>query len=80
MDEEILSPEQETRAEALYRQLEEQFLSEARRVARLLASKPDEQLLGKTEFQVRERMHKLGAASLQTALEERKKGGTKGPA
>jgi hypothetical protein len=37
-------------------------------------------LLGATEFEVRDRVHELGAAVLQTALHERKKGGTRGRA
>jgi hypothetical protein len=45
-----------------------------------MARKADAHLLGDTEFQVRDRVHGLGAQVLQIALEERKKGGTKGPA
>jgi len=37
-------------------------------------------LLGATEFAIRDRVHKLGAFALETALKERKKGGTKGRA
>jgi hypothetical protein len=43
----------------------------------LLASKPDSELLGKTEFQVRDSLHKLGAQALGAALSGRKKGGTR---
>jgi WD40 repeat protein len=49
-------------------------------VARLLASKPDPQLLGRTEFEVRDQVHAIGAKAIETALAERKKGGTKGRA
>ena len=49
-------------------------------MAELLASKPDDQLLGRTEFEVRDLVHDIGAKALQTALDERKKGATKGPA
>jgi hypothetical protein len=45
-----------------------------------MASKPDRQLLGKTEFEVRDLVHKIGAKAIETALDERKKGGTKAPA
>jgi hypothetical protein len=45
-----------------------------------LASKPDAQLLGKTEFEVRDAVHRLGAKAIETALRERKKGGTAAPA
>jgi hypothetical protein len=45
-----------------------------------MASKPDAQLLGATEFAVRDRVLRLGAHVLQAALDERKKGGTDSPA
>jgi hypothetical protein len=74
-----LTADQEALAQQLFEQLQQPFLDEARRLARLLASQPDRELLGTTEFEVRDSVHRLGAAALQTALEERKKGGTKGP-
>jgi hypothetical protein len=45
-----------------------------------LASKPDGQQLGRTEFELRDQLHRLGAQALQTALNERKKGGIRAPA
>lgn len=72
-----LSPEQKDQAQRLFEALQAPFLDEARRLAELLASKSDPQLLGKTEFEVRDVVHRLGATALQIALEERKKGGTK---
>ena len=48
----------------------------ARHVARLLASKENRDLLGATEFLIRDAVHRLGAESIDAALEERKKGGT----
>ena len=75
-----LTPEQEAEAQRLYELLQQSFLDEARRFARLLASKPDGQQLGKAEFEVRDQFHRLAAKALETALNERKKGGTKAPA
>ena len=37
----------------------------------------DAQLLGRTEFEVRDSVHRLGARALEAALDERKKGGTR---
>ena len=54
--------------------------SDLRGLAELLASKPDRQLLGQTEFEVRDRVRKISGKALETALDERKKGGTKAPA
>ncbi len=75
-----LPPEQEAEAQRLFELLQQPFLDEARRLARLLAQKPDSQLLGKTEFEVRDSVHRLGAKALEAALDERKKGGTRAPA
>jgi hypothetical protein len=75
-----LTPEQEALAQRLYESMQQAFLDEARRLARLLAGKEDTQLLGRTEFEVRDAVHRLGAKALQTALNERKKGGTRGRA
>jgi hypothetical protein len=75
-----LSAEQEAEAQRLFELFQTPLLQEARRLARLLASKPTRQMLGKTEFELRDAVHQLGAQLLQTALDERKKGATKAPA
>ena len=67
-------------AERIYQTLRQATDSDLRGLAELLASKPDRQLLGPTEFEVRDRVHTIGAKALQTALDERKKGATKAPA
>jgi hypothetical protein len=75
-----LSAEQEAEAQRLVELFQQPLLQEARRLARLLASKQTSQMLGQTEFEVRDAVHQLGAQLLQTALDERKKGATKAPA
>ena len=50
---------------------------EVRDIAELLASKQDHQLLGRTGFEVRDWVHKIGAKALENALNERKKAATK---
>jgi hypothetical protein len=50
------------------------------RVACLLAGKPDSQLLGRAEFEVRDQVLRMGAKALETAVNGRKKGGTQGAA
>lgn len=75
-----LTPEQAEQAERIYQTLRSVSDAELRQIAHLLASKPDHQLLGRTEFEVRDRVHKIGAKAIETALNERKKGGTRGPA
>ncbi|HZQ36429.1 MAG TPA: hypothetical protein VFD32_10880 [Dehalococcoidia bacterium] len=71
-----LTPEQEADAQRLTDVLMQRTREEVLQIARLLVAKPDSQLLGPTEAEVRERVHKIGAHALETVLQERKKGGT----
>ena len=80
MDALALTPEQQEEADRIYEILRRNSEKDLRDIARLLASKADGQLLGATEFELRDRTLEIAAMALQTALSERKKGGTKGPA
>jgi hypothetical protein len=71
-----LTPEQQAEAQRLYQLLRQAADDDLRGLAELLASKADSQLLGATEFEVRDRVHRLGATALQAALDGRKKGAT----
>lgn len=51
------------------------FEEERMRMAKLLSSKKDGELFGETEFEVRDRVHALGAESLAAAANERQKKG-----
>ncbi len=73
-----LTPQQEAEAQLLYQRLKSAFEREALQLARLMASKEDGQLLGGTEFEVREQVHRLGAQVLEAVLQERKKKGIGG--
>jgi hypothetical protein len=75
-----LSAEQEAEAQRIFQILRRTADDDLLALARLLASKKDRDLLGQTEFEVRDCVHQIGAKAIQTALNERKKGGTKGPA
>jgi hypothetical protein len=72
-----LTPEQAEQAERIFQTLRSVTEAELREIAHLLASKPDNKLLGKTEFEVRDRVQKIGAKAIETALNQRKKGATK---
>jgi len=48
---------------------------ELRRMAKLLAGKGDAELFGRTEFELRDRVHALGAQALEAVAEERQKKG-----
>jgi hypothetical protein len=75
-----LTPEQHAEARRIEQRLIELVRSDLRDLAELLASKPDRQLLGPTEFEVRDRAHQIGAKAIEAALAERKRGGTEAPA
>ncbi len=76
----LLNAQQEQEAQRLHKILQQQCADDLLQLARLLVSKKDADLFGPTEFEVRDRVHQLGAKAIQTVLQERKKGGIKGPA
>ena len=75
-----LTPAQEAEADRLFTILKQTTEADLKALARLLASRADRDLLGATEFQVRDRVLRIGAQALETALAERKKGATTAPA
>jgi pyruvate/2-oxoglutarate dehydrogenase complex dihydrolipoamide dehydrogenase (E3) component len=75
-----LTPEQEAEAQRLAEIIGKKAKEEALQIARLLVSKPNHELLGATEFEIRERVHRIGAHAIETAVNQRKKGGTRGRA
>lgn len=75
MDLPILDEAQRAGAERIEALLLERMRSEAKVMAALLISKPDGELFGQTEFEIRDSCHRIGACALDAALEERKKRG-----
>jgi hypothetical protein len=75
-----LTPEQEADAQRLAEIFYQKSKDDLLQMARLMVSKKDQELLGATEFEIRERVHKLGAFAIETAVNQRKKGGTPGRA
>jgi hypothetical protein len=75
-----LTPAQEADARRIYHTLKQTADAELLALARLLAAQADEALFGATEFAVRERVLRIGARALESALAGRKKGGTTAPA
>ena len=59
----------------LYERLGPLFEQERLRMAKALASKKDNELLGANEFEMRDRVHDLGAKALEVAVNERQKKG-----
>jgi len=75
-----LTVEQEDQAKRIAEIIGRKAQEEALVMARLLVSKTDQEFFGKTEYEIRDRVHRIGACAIETALQERKKGGTKGQA
>ncbi|QDU55503.1 hypothetical protein [Aeoliella mucimassa] len=59
----------------VYELLGDCFEQERRRIAKALAGKDDSNLFGQTEFDLRDRVHALGAKALETVANERQKKG-----
>lgn len=80
MEEFELTAEQEEEAKRIEDVLMSGARAEVRWMARLLASRRNAELLGETEFRMRDAGHRIAARGLDAALAERKKGGTRGRA
>jgi hypothetical protein len=75
-----LTPDQEAEAQRIYAALRQATDADLRGLAELLASKADGEVFGRTEFEVRDRVHRIGAKAVELTLAGRKRGGTSGPA
>lgn len=75
-----LTAEQEAEAQRLADLVTVKTKEEVLEITRLLVSKQDHEIFGETEFEVRDRVHKIGARAIELAVNERKKGGTKAQA
>jgi len=74
-----LNDEQRAEAQRIFERMGPLYEQECLRMACFLASKGDRELFGKTEFQLRDQVHRLGAKTLEAAADERqKKGGIRG--
>jgi hypothetical protein len=76
MDQMELTAEQEAQAARIEDVILAGMRAEVRTMARFRASRQDGELLGASEFLIRDRCHALGARVIDAALSERKKGGT----
>ena len=68
-----LTSEQEVEAAYIEDILAAKAKVEVRYMARLMASKPNRELFGATEFQLRNAVHRLGANGIDAALAAKKK-------
>jgi hypothetical protein len=75
-----LTPEQQAEAERIHTALVAATADDLRLLAEQLATTTDRTIFGANEFTVRDIVLGIGAKAIETALEERKKGGTMGQA
>ena len=75
-----LTPEQLAEAQRNFEVMKKAADEELWRIACLMAGKPDGELLGRAEFEVRDHVLRIGAKAVETAVNGRKKGGIKGAA
>jgi parvulin-like peptidyl-prolyl isomerase len=68
----FLSVEQEAEAQALALRIRELAEEEFLQIARLLVGKPDREIFGETEFEIRDILLKAGAKALQERLRQKK--------
>jgi hypothetical protein len=61
------------------RELQEATAEDFARMVRLLRSRPDAQVLGQAEFEVRQIAHKIAAVIVQAEVNARQKGATGAP-
>jgi len=77
MDDVILTPEQEAEAERVFDQAMAQARVDLKQAARLMVSKRNNEFFGETEFVLRDAVNRIAARTVDAALQERKKRGTK---
>lgn len=70
-----LSTDQEAFAQRIYEKLQTTMQEELLAMARLMASKPDHELFGRGEFELRDKLNEVGAKVLETTANERAKKG-----
>jgi hypothetical protein len=75
-----LTPEELAEAQRNFEVMKKASEEDLWRIACLMAGKPDGQLLGRAEFEVRDHVLRIGAKALETAVNGRKKRGTGGAA
>jgi hypothetical protein len=68
-----LTTEQEAQAQELATRVTEAIAADVLQMARLLVSKDTRHTFGKTEFQLRDLVHKAGAKALETSLAQKKR-------
>lgn len=72
------SPAQQPLVDEIYEKLRPHAEDTMRRIAQLLASKKPRELLGKTEYELRDLVHELAARATEVGIESTSKKGLPG--
>jgi hypothetical protein len=72
------TPDREQEVKRIKERLRVAFEEDIEQIARLMTSKSDEELFGRTEFELRDITHQMGAKALEMAANERIKKGLPG--
>ena len=67
-----LTPEQEAKAQELAAALGDAVADDLLRIARLLVAQDGRHAFGRTEFQLRDLVHRIGAKALEASLAQKK--------
>jgi hypothetical protein len=70
-----MTAEERAEAQRLFEVTQQAMAEEQWRICCLMASKKDNQLLGQTEFDLRDRVLRVGAIALEAAVNQRRKKG-----
>jgi len=70
-----LTADQEADAKLIYERIRAKVDGQVREMARLMASKPNNEILGPGEFELRDRLNEVGVSVLEATLNERAKKG-----
>ena len=70
-----MTAEERAEAERLFEVTQEAMADEQWRLCCLMASRKNDQLLGQTEFDLRDRVLRMGAIALEAAVNQRRKKG-----
>jgi hypothetical protein len=71
----VLSADQEALAQRIFEKLQTTMQEELLAMVRLMVSQPDHELFGRGEFELRDKLQKVGAKVLETTANERAKKG-----
>jgi len=78
MSELTLTPGQAAEAQRIKEKVLDAVMRDVDQMARLMASKEDHELLGRTEYEMRDLAHRIAAVMIEGAVNERAKKGLPG--